>query len=552
MSLAVLERREDDQPLPPEAPRVPGDDRAPRRAHAPSLRGRRTSAPDRLPRRGRTCGTAVSAPRRSPASARSTGPARARRRAGADPCPAVFEAERSVPPASLGPPRPAAARPAARGAKIDSAGALGIAENARALADDPRRGQEPGGAGTRTGAALPRHSRAPLRVCSTRSRRPAARAPRIRSGSRTSPARTIDWLRRQNRRRKRLARALVPRLMLRAQAHLLLAIASLWTKEFSRARAHLVVAYRSFARAAPRKTSLAIVEIVESQRRSLTGEGATALVLARRARETFEAHAMEDYAARARVAEGLAHAMLGEHEAGARGLPGGPPGLRAPRALEQLRRRAQQRGDLLTSSADSKRRAASTPAPSADFARAAPLLARLPAHRIRRGPVRGRTLRRGGGRGLPRGGASSGTPACAPISSSRMLLEVESWARHGEARARPRAARGLLDGDRTGRRPRPAVQRKSSPPRSRAPTRTTRPFPPCGRRSAGSSPATTEPTGPDRFPPRVRGVPIGHLLRHFIGESQADRSAPTPASTPAQSRAGKEDRVLELNGPIPI
>jgi tetratricopeptide (TPR) repeat protein len=110
------------------------------------------------------------------------------------------------------------------------------------------------------------------------------------------------------------AERLVPRLMLRAHAHLLMAMTFLWLKEFSRARAQLIVAYRSFARAGAQEISFALVEFVESQRRSLAGDGRTALPLARRARQTFEDHGMEDYAARALVAEGLAHSILENHE----------------------------------------------------------------------------------------------------------------------------------------------------------------------------------------------------------------------------------------------
>jgi tetratricopeptide (TPR) repeat protein len=107
---------------------------------------------------------------------------------------------------------------------------------------------------------------------------------------------------------------LAPRLLLRAHAHLLLAITLLWFKEFSRARAHLIVAYRSFASAGAQDISFALVELTESQRRSLSGEGRTSQALARRARDTFEGLGMEDYAARATVAEGLAHCALEEHE----------------------------------------------------------------------------------------------------------------------------------------------------------------------------------------------------------------------------------------------
>lgn len=111
-----------------------------------------------------------------------------------------------------------------------------------------------------------------------------------------------------------LVEGLVPRLVLRGQAHLLLATTLLWLKEFSRARAHLIVAYRSFAGAGADEISFALVEFFESQRRSLSGDGRSALALARRARETFEGYGMDDYAARATVAEGLAHWALEEDE----------------------------------------------------------------------------------------------------------------------------------------------------------------------------------------------------------------------------------------------
>jgi tetratricopeptide (TPR) repeat protein len=111
-----------------------------------------------------------------------------------------------------------------------------------------------------------------------------------------------------------LAEGLVPRFMLRAHAHLLLAMALLWLKEFSRARRHLIVAYNSFARAGADDVSFALVENIESQRRSFSGEGRTGLLLARRARKTFSSYGMEDYTARATVSEGVAHWSLDEWE----------------------------------------------------------------------------------------------------------------------------------------------------------------------------------------------------------------------------------------------
>jgi tetratricopeptide (TPR) repeat protein len=127
---------------------------------------------------------------------------------------------------------------------------------------------------------------------------------------------SVEWIRRQRGSaiEAELAERLVPRLMLRAHAHLLLAMTLLWLKEFARARAHLIVAYRSFARAGADEISFALVENIESQRRSFSGEGRTGLLLARRAHETFEAYGMDDYAARATVTEGVAHWGLEEYE----------------------------------------------------------------------------------------------------------------------------------------------------------------------------------------------------------------------------------------------
>lgn len=110
-----------------------------------------------------------------------------------------------------------------------------------------------------------------------------------------------------------LAERTVPILAIRAQAQVLAAQADIWTKEFTRARSHLVAAYRGFARLED-ETGMAVVELNESQRRALAGEGAAAIVLARRARATFAARGMDDQAARTLVAEGLACFALGRLE----------------------------------------------------------------------------------------------------------------------------------------------------------------------------------------------------------------------------------------------
>lgn len=110
------------------------------------------------------------------------------------------------------------------------------------------------------------------------------------------------------------AEQIVPRLVLRGQAHLLAGQACNWTKEFEQARSHLDLAYRSFARGGADETSLAIVEHIESQRRSFVGKGEEALILARRAERTFEELGLEDLAARARGSEGVALAGLDRDE----------------------------------------------------------------------------------------------------------------------------------------------------------------------------------------------------------------------------------------------
>jgi tetratricopeptide (TPR) repeat protein len=138
------------------------------------------------------------------------------------------------------------------------------------------------------------------------------------SAARDLARRTLRWLR-DGRRAAGApgwdsADALVPALVLRGQARLLLGIAGLWNKDYSEAKTHFAAAYRSFARGGADVTSLASVELAEAQRRGLAEEGPAALSLARRARETFEELGLEDYAARATVAEGLALAALGRLE----------------------------------------------------------------------------------------------------------------------------------------------------------------------------------------------------------------------------------------------
>lgn len=113
--------------------------------------------------------------------------------------------------------------------------------------------------------------------------------------------------------RRTPAEVSVPWNVLRAQAHVLVALSCMWTKEFTQAGAHLLLANRLFGHAGD-NTGVAIVELTEAQRRAFTHDGRTALVLARRARATFEAYGLEDLAARAMVAEGLAHFALNQQE----------------------------------------------------------------------------------------------------------------------------------------------------------------------------------------------------------------------------------------------
>jgi len=110
------------------------------------------------------------------------------------------------------------------------------------------------------------------------------------------------------------AERVVPRRVLWAQTHVLTALACIWTKELAQARSHLIVAYRSFARAGGDETGLAIVELTEAQRRAFVHDAYGALVLSRRARLTFEARGLEDLAARARVAEAHGFFVLDQHE----------------------------------------------------------------------------------------------------------------------------------------------------------------------------------------------------------------------------------------------
>jgi tetratricopeptide (TPR) repeat protein len=98
---------------------------------------------------------------------------------------------------------------------------------------------------------------------------------------------------------------ILPRKAIAAQAHLLAGQARIWTGELERSRSHLEQAYSAFGDSTGDDTSLAIVELGESQRRAFAGDPNGAFVLARRALATFEEMGLEDFMARGRVAEGI-------------------------------------------------------------------------------------------------------------------------------------------------------------------------------------------------------------------------------------------------------
>jgi tetratricopeptide (TPR) repeat protein len=108
--------------------------------------------------------------------------------------------------------------------------------------------------------------------------------------------------------------AILPWSAIQGQAHILAAQGELWLKEFSEAHSHLVAAYGALRQTGD-ETSLAVVELTESQRRFFLGEARQALSLARRARATFEERGLEDLSARAAVVEAMALVAGGELEA---------------------------------------------------------------------------------------------------------------------------------------------------------------------------------------------------------------------------------------------
>jgi len=107
---------------------------------------------------------------------------------------------------------------------------------------------------------------------------------------------------------------ILPIQALAAQAHLLTGQGRTWTGELERARGHFEQAYRDFGASTGDDLSLAVVEFGESQRRAFSGDPISAFVLAKRALATFEEMGLEDYVARAHVAEGICLMKLGRLE----------------------------------------------------------------------------------------------------------------------------------------------------------------------------------------------------------------------------------------------
>lgn len=109
------------------------------------------------------------------------------------------------------------------------------------------------------------------------------------------------------------AEGAVPVTLLRGQAHLLAGQACNWVQEYDRGETHLKLAYRCFSRGGD-EVGLALVEHMEAQRRFLTNRGVEALVLARRARASFQSFGLDEMSAKADVAVGSALATLGREE----------------------------------------------------------------------------------------------------------------------------------------------------------------------------------------------------------------------------------------------
>jgi tetratricopeptide (TPR) repeat protein len=111
------------------------------------------------------------------------------------------------------------------------------------------------------------------------------------------------------------AEVLVPLSTLIGQAHLLAGQGANWTGELEKARRHFEDAYRSLQwESDSDEIRIALTEYGESQRRTFAGAPAQGLVLVRRAQDSFDRFGLEDFSARARVAEGIALSLLGRDE----------------------------------------------------------------------------------------------------------------------------------------------------------------------------------------------------------------------------------------------
>ncbi len=111
------------------------------------------------------------------------------------------------------------------------------------------------------------------------------------------------------------AEVMVPLSMIAGQARLTAGQACNWTGALEVARRHFEEAYRSFpSDSVSDEIRLALTEFHESQRRTFAGRPGEGLILARRARETFERFGLQDFVVRARVAEGIALSALGRDE----------------------------------------------------------------------------------------------------------------------------------------------------------------------------------------------------------------------------------------------
>jgi len=111
-----------------------------------------------------------------------------------------------------------------------------------------------------------------------------------------------------------IAERLVPLRLLAAGAQLLAGQACNWTGELDRGGWHLLAAWNLYGSAGATEFELALVELQESQRRSFASLPGEAIVLARRAAETFEEFGQEEWKARAEVTRGIALSGLERDE----------------------------------------------------------------------------------------------------------------------------------------------------------------------------------------------------------------------------------------------